>query len=161
MSISRRKLLFMAASVIAACAVIRPAATAEVRSAGHLLSLSSSGGIAAPGGAFRLVGGMGGGGGMGMGGGGGVGMGGGGFGGMMGGGMGAMGGGVPGYGAVPGGGADQPYGGGGSTGAAGTQPVQYFQCVTQYGQCPLASSLGSFRSGGACTCSNGHQGKIK
>jgi hypothetical protein len=80
---------------------------------------------------------------------------------MMGGGMEAMGGGVPGYGAVPGGGADQPYGGGGSTGAAGTQPVQYFQCVTQYGQCPLASSLGSVRSGGACTCSNGHQGKIK
>jgi hypothetical protein len=161
MSISRRKLLFMA-SVIAACAVIRPAATAEVRSAGHLLSLSSSGGIAAPGGAFRLVGGMGGGGGgMGMGGGGGLGMGGGGFGGMMGGGMGAMGGGVPGYGAVPGGGAGEPYGGGGSTGAAGTQPLQYFQCVTQYGQCPLASSPGSVRGGGACTCYNGHYGKIK
>jgi len=97
------------------------------------------------------------------------GMGGGGFGGTMGGGMpgggmgaGAVGGGVPGYGAMPNGGAGRPFSGGDTTdGAAGGQPVQYFQCVTQFGQCSLASSSGSVRSGGACTCTNGRQGKIK
>jgi len=45
--------------------------------------------------------------------------------------------------------------------AAGAQPTQYFQCVTQYGQCSFASSPGAVRSGGACTCTNGHRGKIK
>ncbi len=154
-----RKLLPVLVLITAASIAGRGPAAAEVRSAGHLLGPSSAS-IPGPGGTFVLVGGIGGGGG-------GMGMGGGGIGGMMGGGMpggnmGAAGGGVPGYGAMPSGGAGQPYGGGDTTGGeAGAQPVQYHQCVTQYGQCSLASSPGSVRSGGACTCSNGHQGKIK
>jgi hypothetical protein len=165
-----RKLLPIFVLITTTSIVGKVTVAAEVRSAGHIFSLSSS--TAVPGSALILVGGMGGGGGgMGMGGGG-MGMGGGGmgagsFGGMMGGvmpgtGMGTMGAGVPGYGATPGGGASRPYGGGDTTGgAADAQPVQYFQCVTQYGRCSLASSPGSIRSGSVCTCSNGRQGKIK
>jgi hypothetical protein len=169
-----RKLLPILVLITTASIAGRGPIAAEVRSAGHLLSPSSSDGIATPGGAFRLVGGMGGGGGgMGMGGGGGgMGMGGGGGmgggpggmmgGGMSGGGMGAPGGGIPGYGTMPSSGAGLPYGGVDTTdSAAGGQPVQYFQCVTQYGQCSLASSPGAIRSGGACTCTNGHRGKVK
>jgi hypothetical protein len=166
-----RKLLPILVLITTASIAGRGPAAAEVRSAGHLLSPSTAS-FAAPSSAFMLVGGMGGGGGgMGGGGMGGGGMGGGGMGdmggGMMGGGMpsggmGAVGGGIPGYGATPSGRAGLPYGGGDTTdGAAGGQPVQYFQCVTQYGQCSLASTPGSVRSGGACTCTNGHRGKIK
>jgi hypothetical protein len=151
-----RKLLPILVLITTASIAGRGAAAAEVRSAGHLLSPSTAS-FAAPSSAFMLVGGTGGGG---MGGGG---MGGGMMGGgMPSGGMGAVGGGIPGYGAMPSGGAGLPYGGGDTTdGAAGGQPVQYFQCVTQYGQCSLASTPGSVRSGGACTCTNGHRGKIK
>lgn len=156
-----RNLLPVLVLITTALVAGRGPAAAEVRSAGHLLTPSSAS-VPGHGNAFVPVGGMGGGGGgMGMGGAGG-GMGGGGMGGMMGGGMGTMGGGAPGYGAMPGGGAGRPYGGGDTTGGgAGAQPAQYYLCVTPYDRCSLASSPGSVRSGGACTCSNGHQGKIK
>jgi hypothetical protein len=166
-----RKLLPILVLITTASIAGSGPAAAEMRSSSHLLSPSSAS-FGAPSGAFVLVGGMGGGGmgmGMGMGGGGGMGggMGGGGPGSMMGGGMssggmGAAGGGIPGYGTMPSGGAGLPYGGGDTTdGATGGQPVQYFQCVTQYGQCSLASSTGAVRSGGACTCTNGRRGKVK
>jgi hypothetical protein len=166
-----RKLLPILVLITTASIAGREPAAAEMRSSGHLLSPSTAS-FGAPSGAFMLVGGMGGGGGgMGTGGGGGMGGGmgtGGGMGGsMMGGGMssggmGAAGGGIPGYGTMPSSGAGLPYGGVDTTdGAAGGQPVQYFQCVTQYGQCSLASSPGAVSSGGACTCTNGHRGKIK
>jgi hypothetical protein len=158
-----RKLLPILVLITTASIAGRGPAAAEMRSSGHLLSPSSAS-FGAPSGAFMLVGGMGGGGGgMGAGGGGGMG----GPGGMMGGGMsdggtGAPGGGIPGFETMPSSGAGLPYGGGDTTdGAAGGQPVQYFQCVTQYGQCSLASSPGAVSSGGACTCTNGHRGKIK
>ena len=163
-----RKLLPILVLITTASIAGSGPAAAEMRSSSHLLSPSSAS-FGASSGALVLVGGMGGGGmgmGMGMGGGGGMGggMGGGGPGSMMGGGMssggmGAAGGGIPGYGTMPSGGAGLPYGGGDTTdGAAGGQPVQYFQCVTQYGQCSLASSTGAVRSGGACTCTSGHRG---
>ena len=129
-------------------------------------------GVSGGGNAVVLVGGMGGGtaGGMGGGAGGmggmtgggmtGGGMTGGGMGGMTGGGMGGMSGGMSGYGGMPGNSPGRPYGGTDPSGG-GVQPAQYYLCVTPYDRCSLASSPGSLRSGSSCTCSTGHQGKIK
>jgi hypothetical protein len=154
-------------------------------------SSPSAAAIPRPDGAVVFVGGMGGGGTGGMGGGmtgGGMGGGmtgggmggmtGGGMGGMTGGGMGGMsgglpsyggtpdsgmggmGGGLPGYGGTPGSGMAQPNSGDVTSGGA-SQPAQHYQCVTQQGQCSVASSPGSLRHGASCSCLYGGLGKIK
>jgi hypothetical protein len=128
--------------------------------------------------AILPVAGMGGGGtGGGMtGGGGGTGAGmggttGGGMGGMTGGGMGNMTGGgmtgmtgrgidgTTGYREAPASGGD-PYGRSETT-ADPPQPLQYYHCITQHGQCSVSSALGSLRSGASCSCLFGGKGKIK
>jgi hypothetical protein len=129
-------------------------------------SSPSAAAIPRPDGAVVFVGGMGGGGTGGMGGG----MTGGGMGGMSGGlpsyggtpdsGMGGMGGGLPGYGGTPGSGMAQPNSGDVTSGGA-SQPAQHYQCVTQQGQCSVASSPGSLRHGASCSCLYGGLGKIK
>jgi hypothetical protein len=164
-------LLLLATAPIA----IRVPVVAEMRPVTPSSSPSAAA-IPRPDGAGVFVGGMGGGGtgggmgggmtGGGMGGGmtgGGMGggmTGGGMGGGMTGGGMGGMGGGLPGYGGTPGSGMGQPNGGDGTSGGA-SQPAQYYQCVTQQGQCSVASSPGSLRHGASCSCLYGGLGKIK
>jgi hypothetical protein len=133
-------------------------------------------GMSGPDHAILPVGGMGGGGtGGGMGGGG---MTGGGMGGATAGGMGGMtgapgsigsgmaGGGMGSYGTVPAydratgfGGGVQPYGSN-ETSGDGAQSLQHYHCVTQHGQCSVASSS-SLRPGATCGCLLGGQGKIK
>jgi len=121
-------------------------------------------GTSGAGNAAVLVGGMGQetGGGMGgmTGGGMGGGMAGGGMGGMTGGGIGGVFGGMNPYGGGQGNSFGRAFGGSDPSGEA-AQPAQYYLCVTPYGQCSLASSPGSLRSGAFCTCATGHRGKIK
>ena len=118
-------------------------------------------GTSGAGNAAVLVGGMGQGTGGGMTGGGmGGGMAGGGMGGMTGGGIGGVFGGMNPYGGGQGNSFGRAFGGSDPSGEA-AQPAQYYLCVTPYGQCSLASSPGSLRSGAFCTCATGHRGKIK
>ncbi len=113
--------------------------------------------VSGAGNAVVLVGGMGGGPAGGMGGMGGMTPGGmGGMGGMTPGGMGGM----NGFGGTPSNGFGSSYGGADPT-SAGSQPAQYYLCVTPYDRCSVASSPGSVRSGSSCTCSTGHRGTIK
>jgi hypothetical protein len=74
---------------------------------------------------------------------------------MTGGGMG----GTNGYSNVPGVSGD-PYGRSETTGD-GSQPTQFYHCITQQGQCSVSSALGALRSGASCTCLAGGKGKIK
>jgi hypothetical protein len=158
---------------------------AQLRTAGALPGLSSSG-MFGPDHAILLVGGTGGGGmagggttGGGMAGGGmtGGGMTGGGMGGMTGGGMGGMTGapggmgggatggsvgsygGTPPYGSATGYSGVQPYGGS-ETSGEGAQSSQHYRCVAEHGQCSVAST-GSLRHGSTCSCLLGGQGKIQ
>jgi hypothetical protein len=97
---------------------------------------------------------------------------GGGMGGMTGGGMGNMtGGGMTGMTGrgvdgttgsreAPASGGGDPYGRSETT-ADPPQPLQYYHCITQHGQCSVSSALGSLRSGAACSCLFGGKGKIK
>jgi hypothetical protein len=155
-------LLLITAGAVAVCvpAMTQPAPSAVLSGLSITGSTSSTDAIV-------LIGGMTGGGmtGGGMTGGGmtGGGMTGGGMtgGGMTGGGM-TGGGGAPGYGGANG------YGAGGQqssdtsqTSGAGTQPVKYYNCLTQYGQCPVASSAGPLQRGTSCRCQFGGQGKIQ
>jgi hypothetical protein len=152
---------------------LRASVAGETRWLGPLSGPSMAGSIGPDG--VVLIGGMGGGstgggmtgGGMGgMTGGGMGGMTGGGMGGMTGGGMGGMtgggmggitGGGRPGDGA-PSSGVGQSYGGGETSGG---DAQQYYHCITQHGQCTVASPPGSLRHGVSCSCLKGGPGKIK
>jgi hypothetical protein len=163
---------------------LRVSAAGEMRWQGPLSGPSVAGSIGPNG--VVLIGGMGGGStGGGMTGGGmtGGGMTGGGMGGMTGGGMtgggmggmtggtggmpgnsmggitggGMTGGGRPGDG-VPSSGVGQPYGGGETSGG---DAQQYYHCITQHGQCTVASTPGSLRHGVSCSCLKGGPGKIK
>ena len=139
-------------------------ATASASSHGSMaVELPLAADVSGPGNAVVLVGGMGGGAAGGMGGAMG-GMTGGGMGGMtpggMSGGMGGMSGGMNGFGAAPGNGFGSSYGGADPT-SGGSQPVQYYLCVTPYDRCSVASSPGSLRGGSSCTFSTGHRGTIK
>jgi hypothetical protein len=126
------------------------------------VELPSAADVSGAGNAVVLVGGMGGGPAGGMGGMGGMTPG--GMGGMTGGGMsggmGGMSGGMNGFGGTPSNGFGSNYGGADPT-SAGSQPAQYYLCVTPYDRCSVASSPGSVRSGSSCTCSTGHRGTIK
>ena len=140
-------------------------ATASAFSQGSMaLELPLPADAVGAGNAVVLVGGMGGGAAGGMGGmtGGGMGgmTGGGMTGGGMSGGMGGMSGGMNAFGGTPSNGFGNTYGGADPT-SAGSQPAQYYLCVTPYDRCSLASSPGSLRSGSSCTCSTGHRGTIK
>jgi hypothetical protein len=172
-----RKLVPVLVLMAMAPLAVRGSPAVELLSAGAV-SNPSAVGIPGRDAALVLVGGMGGGGtggGMGMGGGGmtgggmtGGGMTGGGTGGMNSGGTTSGMGGMPGYGGTPtyrgttgygdpvAGGGGQPYG---SETGGGAQPAQY-HCVTQHGQCTVASSPGSLRRGASCTCLFGGNGKI-
>jgi hypothetical protein len=152
---------------------LRVSVAGEMRWLGPLSGPSVAGSIGPDG--VVLIGGMGGGStGGGMTGGGMGGMTGGGMGGMTGGGMGGMtgrgmggmtgegmggitGGGRPGDG-VPSNGVGQSYGGGETSGG---DAQQYYHCITQHGQCTVASAPGSLRHGVSCSCLKGGPGKIK
>ena len=128
---------------------LRVSVAGETRWLGPLSGPSMAGSIGPDG--VVLIGGMGGGSTGG-------GMTGGGMGGMTGGGMGGItGGGRPGDG-VPSNGVGQSYGGGETSGG---DAQQYYHCITQHGQCTVASPPGSLRHGVSCSCLKGGPGKIK
>ena len=61
---------------------------------------------------------------------------------------------------MPSSGAGLPYGGVDTpTAQPEGSPCNTSSASPQYRQCSLASSPGAVRSGGACTCTNGHRGK--
>jgi hypothetical protein len=94
---------------------------------------------------------------------------GGGMGGMTGGGMGGTTGGGTAGGAMPAYGGASGFGGtsgGGYQGNGSSYPgeeggQQYYHCIAQNGQCLVASSAGSLRRGGSCTCLFGGRGTIR
>jgi len=150
--------------LLAAAPIVIPVPTVSAMQLMTPASGASAAGIHRPDGIVVLIGGMGGGTTGGMGGGmTGGGMTGGGMigGGMTGGGMlgGGMGGSPPGYSGPPDRGG-QIYGGD-ATSSGGSQPTQYYQCVTQQGHCSVTPAQGSLRHGASCTCLFGGAGKIK
>jgi hypothetical protein len=67
-------------------------------------------------------------------------------------------GGMPGY--APGIFGQRSYGTADDSGAGTQAPKQYY-CLTEYGQCSVASSTGLIRRGASCRCESGGQGVIQ